>query len=264
MRFGGFGFDRQFGLGPKNKTLEPTAVSGISFVGSKTFTHTSGTPQACDLTDLKDENNETATLAENDVVFTFIAISSSGETDPGAGIAVPTGYTALHTYQFADDLYEIYAQASAKVMGSTPDSSVTIPATFDADANTTGVAVVVFALRGVDTSNINDVDAVASSGINGANPNCGAITPVTPGAWIFAFGAAGLGTLPAFTKPANLSSVTNHFKAVVVDESTDAGVGVGLYTDWTSGAFDPDAFGGGDTSSFGAKAQITLAIRPAS
>jgi hypothetical protein len=64
-----------------------------------------------------------------------------------------------------------------------------------------------------------------------------------------------------YTNPGDLSSTTDHFQTFNGADTNDATIGVGLKTNWVSGAFDPAAFGGGTGS--GSWAAVTMALRPA-
>lgn len=238
---------------------------GISFVGSKTFTHELATPQSCALTDLLDEAGAAATLLEDDLIV--IALNQAHNTDrtqaqltckdPGAA-----DYTLPHSDLYANDVYDTNLQVQYKFMGATPDATVTIPAN---STTSFGTAAVIFAFRGVDTTTPMDTTATTATGTNTGAADPPSIMPVTAGAWILACGAkASSGTVHAFTNPGDLSAGTNHFRSVGVNATTaDPVVAIGFKSDWTSGAFDPTVFTTGGTSTDNSWCAATLALRPA-
>lgn len=151
-----------------------------------------------------------------------------------------------------------------KVMGATPDSSVTFSASGGSISDEEFALVQVF--RGVDLTTPLDVTPTTSTRTSSANPDPAAITPVTPGAWIVVGGGAGSVTdaPQPFTNPGGLSSGTGHFISRAEGSSTAAGIiGMGFKSDWTSGSYDPLAFTGGSASSAEVAVAVTLALRPA-
>jgi len=231
---------------------------GISFVGSKTFTHAAITAQSCSLTDLKDESNNNATLLEGDHVFIGYVLAST--VDRTQAQQTPSGYTALHTDEYRNDSNDVNLLVSVKEMGASPDTTVSIPAS---NATTAGCSVVIVALRGVDPASVNDVAAVATGGTNTGIANGGAITPSTAGAWILVFAGAAVAAGAVFTNPSGMSTTTNHFRSATITTTTnDANAAVAIKTDWTSGSVDPAAFGGSTSTNTGSWATATLAIRP--
>jgi hypothetical protein len=109
--------------------------------------------------------------------------------------------------------------------------------------------------------NSTQFDATTTTQTNsvGGVPNPPSITTVTDKAIVIAVGAAaGSGTalLNSFTTP---SGMTNFFQDTI---SNIAGVAIASYTQNTAGAYDPPAFGGGNSSSSCTYCAATLAIRP--
>jgi Na+/melibiose symporter-like transporter len=104
-----------------------------------------------------------------------------------------------------------------------------------------------------------DVTANTRTDSSGGIPDCPAITTVTDKAIVLAVGAAaGSGTyaLNGFTVP---SGMTNFFQDTI---SNIAGVAIASYLQTTAGAYNPPAFGGGNSSSSCTYCAATLAIRP--
>jgi hypothetical protein len=228
----------------------------ISFVGSKTFAAAgaaSGT-FSVSLADLEDASGGIATLAENDlVIICYVA----GGTANNA-YSPPTGYTE-DAELYGDDGNDVNLCAWRKVMGATPDTTVSIPNSGD----TVGaVAGTILALRGISTSTPVDVTVTTATGGNTGQPNPASITPSTAGAYIVVLGGSGTNSETPFTNPGDLSSTTNHFRSVGSPDSRSAVAGCGIKTDWSSGAFDPSQWAGGDTSITNSWAAVTYAIRP--
>ncbi len=230
----------------------------ISFVGSKTFTHAATSAQSVSLTDLKDTANADVAPAIGDyVVVTYIL--STNATNRTAAEMTPTGYTAAHTDLFADDSNDCNMLVCYKKL-TAADTTVSIPAS---SATTAGCAVEIRALRGVDATTPLDVTPTTATAINTGVANAPAITPASPGALITVHGGAAVAAGVVFTNPSGLSATTNHFRsATITTTTTDANVGVGMKTDWASGAFDPAVFGGSTSTNTGSWAAVTIAWRP--
>lgn len=231
----------------------------ITFVGSGVGTHAATSAQTYNFSNLRDAANAAPTLAQGDIVY--VAVENSSTVNRGAGALVPSGYTAAHTADYRNDSNDSNFQVSYKVMGATPDTSVSIPAS---NATTAGVAYVVYVFRGVDvTTGPDDATPVVAGGTNTGIANASGITPVTQGAWIAAFGGAAVAAGAVFTNPTNMSTVTNHFRTATITSTTnDANIGGSLYTAWTSGQFTPNAFGGSTTTNTGSWSAVTLALKP--
>jgi hypothetical protein len=233
----------------------------ITFVGSKTFIHNATTEQSCSLTDLLDAAGASATLLQHDIIVVNYVISTDNVNRTNAQMT-PTGYTAFTaTDLYRDDDNNANQLVSYKFMGVTPDATVSIPAS---NATTAGVAVVIHAFRGVDTTTPSDVTPTTAGGVNSGLANAAAITPVTAGSWILACGAAGVAAGAVFTNPAGMSATTNHFRSVTITTTTsDANAGTALLTTWTSGNYNPAIFGGSTSTNTGTWVTTTIALRPA-
>jgi len=133
---------------------------------------------------------------------------------------------------------------------------VTIPAQGNvADGQAYSIQV----FRGVDPSTPLDVTSTyaTDSGTNN-NPNPAAITPTTAGAWVVVCGGG--------ASASNATAYTSSLSAFLYangQDTNDAVIGVGYYDAWTSGAYDPSAFGGGNTNTANSWGATTIALRPA-
>jgi hypothetical protein len=194
------------------------------------------------------------------VVVTYICATGSGTRTLAQ--CTPSGYTNAHASVITASDTNITSMAvSYKVMGATPDTSVSIPASA---ATTNGVAVAIEAYRGIDPA-VLDATTVTASGINGGRPDAAAITPTTAGAWIVVCCGAAVAAGAVFAQAAtpDLSTTTNHFVSATITSTTnDANVGMGIKTDWSSGAFNPAAWLGSTTTNTGSWGAATLALKP--
>jgi hypothetical protein len=229
----------------------------ISFVGSFVGTHAATTAQTVAFSNLRNSSNATPTLAQNDIVF--VAVENASTIQRAAGALVPSTYTASGSADYQNDTNDSNFQVSYKVMGATPDTSVAIPAS---NATTAGVGYAIYVFRGVDTTNPFDATTVVTGNNNTGIANAAAITPTTAGAWVVAFAGAAVAAGAVFTNPANMSTVTNHFRSATITTTTnDANIGGALYTAWTSGPFDPAAFGGSTSTNTGSWSAVTIALK---
>ena len=191
--------------------------------------------------------------AEGDIVIVVFGIGSNGVA--GAAAIVTAGYTSVVTV-VANDTADLNLLVAYKVMGPTPDTEVIVGPTLDTGD---GGAVIAYVWRNVNTSTPMDVAYQSTSGTNNGVPNPAAITPTTAGAVVIAIGAT------AYTGAGSVSNggdLSNFVAQSSTTGSYDCWMGIGSYA-WTSGAFDPAAFGGGTTSGFACWGAVTLALRPA-
>jgi len=196
--------------------------------------------------------SDTTPSADDLVVVTTVV--GSFVTAAGTDITTPTGYTNL-TQLVADDTFNTYFGVAYKIMGSTPDSSVTFPST-GSTSNAQSYCIQCF--RGVDTTTPMDVTPTSATGIDTGLANPPAITPTTSGSWIVVCSGSGGGSAVTFTY-GDLTNVLTHAE----DDSNDATVGNGYYTGWTSGSYDPAATTTGPEGGGDSWASYTLALRPA-
>lgn len=141
-----------------------------------------------------------------------------------------------------------------KIMGGTPDTSVTMGPT--GGGNDPG-AVVVHVWRGVDQTTPMDVTPTTATAPNSANANPPAITPVTTGAVVLACCIAGA-TTGVFTQP---GSELSNFRAIFKSDTNEVTVGIGSFA-WTGGSFNPVAWVGPGSNIITSWCAATLALRP--
>jgi len=235
----------------------------ISRVGSKTNNHNNSATGLTFTfaTDLLDDSNVAVgagAIQTGDLVI--VAIEISGTTDLAQSALTPTGYTAAHTDSYQNDNFDSNFQVSYKVMGGTPDTTLQIP---PVPTTASQCCFCVIVLRGVDTTTPMDVAPVVTGGTNTGVANAAAITPVTAGAWIIAFAGSAVAAANIYTAPTNMSSSVGAFRTVQGTGVTNQAVaGYSTLTTWTSGAFDPNAFGGSTSTNTGSWSAVTVAVRP--
>lgn len=193
-----------------------------------------------------------ASAREGDIVIVALAIGAVADKALSISTAGYTGNELTELY--ANDTYDANLAVYWKIMGSTPDITVTAMASGDTSA---GIAVSVQVWRGVDQSNPIDVAIATATGLNDGKPIPPAILPTTVGAIIIPMGVASYSTSAIFTT----ATLSNFISGAQV-ETQDVMVGMGSYA-WSSGTYTPAAFGGGITNTSASWAAATLALRPA-
>jgi hypothetical protein len=147
-------------------------------------------------------------------------------------------------------------QVSYKFMGSTPDTSVTIPGSGNA---ADGQAWTIQVFRGVDPTTPLDVTPTYATGQGTNNrPDPAAITPVTAGAWI----AVCTGGAAANATSALTAGYLTNLRFANGADTNDGCAASGYYTGWTSGSYDPAVFGGGNVNAANSWGATTIALRP--
>ena len=191
--------------------------------------------------------------AEDDVI---IIVGSVGDDASGA-ISAPSGNNsgAATQLQLQDDAAQDYSGGVwALVVGSTPDTTITMSGTGSSAEATTANCLV---LRGVDTSTIEDATATKTGPSSAVtNPDLGSITTASDGAFVI------LGVVGKTTDSTISAAPTGY---------TDGGYAFGVDTRRaisnlaykevaTAAAEDPGAYSGWDSVDF---TGWTIAIRPA-
>lgn len=191
---------------------------------------------------------------EGDIVLVANGSSYAWWLYPGYAY-LPTGYTSLFSGSASgQDITP--AQISYKIMGSIPDTSLTIPGGTGHTRSAGTCAVMVF--RNVDIEYPFDTAIVTANTANSAIPNPPAITPYFNGAMIV---AGGLGA-NAYTGGGYSSSDLSNFFTAYGSDDHDSHVGVGIH-EWTGGVFDPSPFTFNTTDSENNSAiGFTLALKP--
>jgi len=233
------------GAGPKDIEY----VGGIIASAPNT-----STDQTVSLTSLTGGVGSSAEIGDLVVVYYGIATNESNENLS----FVTSGYTEVADL-YQKDNYSGELLVGYKVMGATPDASVTC----NTPTSTTswGPVMAVQVWRNVDTTTPMDVTPTTALQGNTLLINPPAITPVTAGAIIISGGCGGHNHQSADTYS---SSDLSNFLTLSGTQAYKPCVGMGSYSDWESGAFDPAAFTFSDsTGSSYSCTSCTLALRPA-
>ena len=201
-----------------------------------------------------------STPQAGDFVLVTAVVGSAGR-NPAQAITTPTGYIALGQLNQAAATYDTCMNVSYKFMGTTPDTTVTIPGT---GSNQDGQAWTIQVFRGVGQSRPMDVTPVSAGGTGTSRPDPGSITPVTNGAlgpaWVVICGGGAASLAANYIAPANFT--TNFLTTALGIDTNDALVGSGYWSGWTSGAVDPDPYTGGSNLAADSWASYTIALRP--
>jgi hypothetical protein len=181
--------------------------------------------------------------AEGDIVFAVVAGSNSSDQD----IAI-TGYTEVADLYANSTGFDTNLGVFWKVMGSTPDTSVTIP-------SLSNVRAVVYVLRGVDTTTPMDATRTTVTRTNTGIPDPASITSVTANAMILI--ASATSAFGVYVAPSGFSNTVKR-------ESAEMNVLVSSKIKVTAGADNPGIWTGIDEDeSVFSCASVTMALRPA-
>lgn len=234
--------------------IQKAYAATLSYVGGTSCSGT-GSTYSCSLTSLTGGSGSSATAGDIVIVITGWASTANG--DPGV---TTSGYTEVpgSTDLYKSDSRDTNVSADYKVMGASPDTSVTVSG-FNNAAN--GGATVVQVWRGIDPTTPMDATVTTATGGNASSPNSPSITPVTSGAVVL---STGLGTDD--TTPLTKTAPTGYSNAVTTTGTgSTMSVTVGIASKaWSSGAEDPAAWTGGETSTSDSWGAFSIALRPAS
>lgn len=229
-----------------------TAFAAVELVGTTTA---SGTLSAYDMPLTALAGGIGSAPAAGDLVVVVNTFINTKNFDPGVGTA---GYTEVADL-YSNDSLDTNLSVDYKVMGSTPDTTVSCNGS-SATADASVCLALVF--RGIDSTTPLDVTATSITGTSAEDIDCPSTTPATSGALVVCLGGAVGGALPsgAFTWPSGYTE-----GADISSDPGNVALAVGAYTRWSgSGAEDPGAFaltmGTSGSDSWGA---VTLALRPA-
>lgn len=225
----------------------------ISYVGGQTAGRAN--PSAALQVTFAFTGGTDATPSAGDLVI-VCAVTGSAAGNPAMAVTTPTGYTNLGQLNQSAQTNDTSLDVSYKFMPPTPDTTVTIPGTGN---NAFAEAYSIQCFRGVDHTTPMDAAAVSAGNTGTGRPDPASITPVTAGAWPVICGGGAAATGANYTAPANY--VTNFLTSSGAD-TTDAMVGSGYRSDWSSGAENPAAYTGGTTGSTDSWCSYTLALRP--
>ena len=191
-----------------------------------------------------------------DLVVVYYGLATNGSNENLS--FVTAGYTEVADL-FANDSFAGELLVGYKVMGAIPDTSVTC----NTPTSTTswGPVMAVQVWRNVDAANPMDVTPTTATQSNTLLINPPSITPITEGAVIISGGCGGHDHQSSDTYS---SFDLSNFLTLSGTQTYKPCVGMGSYSDWISGTFDPAEFTFSDlTSSSYSCVSCTLALRPA-
>lgn len=228
-----------------------SAQAAISYVGSASGSGTASTYNVA-INSLTGGSNSAP--SEGDLVIVVTGWASTTNGDPGV---TTSGYTEVNAVDYySNDTRDANMSVNYKFMGASPDTSVTVRGT---NAAGNGGATVVHVWRGVDLSSPLDVTSTTATGTNAANANSPSITPTTSGAYVIAAGLGTGDTTP--TAKTGPSGMSNFRTQNGTGTTMSAIAGVASFA-WTSGAYDPAAWTGGESTTSDSWAAMSLVLRP--
>src|SRR3990167_2261703 len=223
----------------------------LQYVGGTSYTENTDDTPNVSLTGLT--GGLSSSPAAGDIVV--VAMSATGSGDKALAF-VTTGYTVIAELNSADT-EDTNLLVGYKVMGGTPDTAVDL--SHDAGG---GSATAVHVWRNINATPL-DVTSTTATGIDTGRPDPPSITPTTSGAVVIVVGGSDTTGDDTASPLAQSGSELSNFIAASKNISTTrtAHVAMGSYA-WTSGAFDPAAFVGADTSVTSSWAAVSVALRP--
>ena len=226
------------------------AQAGLTFVGNN-----SATGNSASFTVALDAltGGIATSAAAGDLVIVADGWTGTTDGNPGVGTANYTEVADL----YSDDGFDANFSVNWKIMGGTPDTSVSCNGS---GSTTLGAVCMVQVWRNADSNTPMDVAVATVTIINGAKPDCDPITPITSGAIVI---CAVLATDDDDTLP-TVNAPTGYVNLVSAQVDPGAAISGGMSSKaWTSGAEDPGALGNWDITNKNSSANVTLAIRPA-
>lgn len=241
-------------IGVSHRISEP-----IAFVGGKTFAGTS-TVSIANL----NINNLVGGLSSAPIKGDLVVVAFSAGSTADRAITVAGNNSGTYTqiaelYSVATTTYDTNLEVAYKVMGDTPDTSLSFTVTTAATSDAYAVAVHVW--RFVDETTPLDVTSTTATASGSALANPPAITPVTPGSYVLPIAAAAHASGAQYFLSPEDAVVT--FFSNGGNSTNDVTVGIGAYREWTTGAYDPAAWRFSTTNpTSGSWAAVTVALRP--
>lgn len=225
----------------------------ITYVGNTRHWANVTTSYVVSLTSLVSGTNSAPTIS--DVVIVNTGWTS---TSNGAPTVTTAGYIGLVADQYANDTRDANAAFAYKIMGATPDTTVTVAA---ANNVTFGSAAVVYVYRGISTATAFLPLSLASVAINISNPRSRAITPEKSGQVVISGGFATADNSPvAKSGPSLWINVVNSLGS----GATMSGIAMfAAYTSTVSGtAVQAPVWYGGETSTSDSAIGFVAALNP--
>jgi VCBS repeat-containing protein len=196
-----------------------------------------------------------AGLLPGDVVVVATGCMSYKEYING-GVVSPDGYIE-DAYVTRNATWKVNLSVSHKVLGPSPESSITVVG--PGQGTYRGAGTVVMAFRGVDATTPLDVSAVsAPAPTTGVLADPGPVTPLSQGAVVVSACAWTINNITAITPPSNC---TEHIEATH-GPGTAYVVGLAVAPWAGSGQFDPGPWATTGLDGNCASCAVTIALRP--
>lgn len=217
-----------------------SSFAGKTSATTVTFSLTNGTnsvPQAYDL-----------------VIVAYGVGSASSDRTLTINNPSAVAYTLMGSELFQTDTFSSNLRVAYRFMPATPETTVDLSQTFSVqDAG----AYTIHVFRNVDSTTPMDVTVVTAQAASSRLANPGPITPTTTGSLIYVAGSAAMGTGGTYT-----AAYLTDLRVTTQADTNDVNIASG-YVAWTSGEYNPAAFGGGGTDSTNDSwTAITAALRP--
>lgn len=181
----------------------------------------------------------------------IVAGGSSKDYGPASGAA----FTLLCDI-YSNDNFDVNFYVGWRRCGVTPPTSI---AMCRPDAANRPSQNLLLAYRGVNVTTGIDVTTTNATGINGSYADPPAITPVTAGAKIIAFGGSASQASLVRTPSASMTTRFGVNEYAFGGNYTNIS---GSETDWTGGAFNPAAWTAGSSVNTESWCAATVALRP--
>ena len=221
----------------------------LSYVGGTSGLGT-GSSYGIDLTSLT--GGIASSPAAGDIVIVVTGWGSTSNDTPGVS---SVGWTEIGNY-YQSDARDANLSIAYKIMGGTPDTSVTV---FGSGNANYGGATAVHVWRGVDPSTPLDVLTTAAGGNNNARPDSPPITPLAIGAIVLSAGLGTGDTTPqAFTAPTGFTNTVSK----TGDGSSIGAIACVASYNWVSGAYNPSAWTGGESTINDSWRAASIVLRP--
>lgn len=222
-----------------NARSAPTPIEFVGFVSTSSVNNSSD--KTLDLTNLSGGSDTQARAGDLVVVADFVAAVTTDVNQ----FVVTSGYTEW-VEEFFSNFNAANTMVAAKVMGSTPDTSVVV------NGQNACQVIYVYVWRNVDPTTPQDVALeVASSASGSLNPP--AIQPRTPGAVVLVAGMKSNSTVTTAFSGHDL----DNFNQRTAVSGTDCRGAVGSH-EWRNGNYNPGAW----TGPGGPWIAVTTALRP--
>jgi len=249
--FGGGSAEVRASWGAVSVVLRPSSSSGLVFVGGTTAGGRGDSYTSVSLTSLT--GGIAAAPGPGDVVIVVHGCIGTGDVDPSV-----SGYTEL-TELYANDDVDANVAVAWKIMGPTPDTSVTV---FQDGTSSNGHATAIHVWRGAHQTTPFNVTTTTATGTNSDKPDSPTITPTTAGSMVLSVGLGAQDDTVAATLVAPTGYTDNDFVSKG-DGSTRSAIAVIASKAWVSGAEDPDAWTGGEVDTSNSWVAATLVLQPA-